>query len=88
MDVSNIIDQVVIMSDQVVRLIYPPSLLSVPIINQLIRQFDLTVNILRAQIGGEDCWIEVQLAGNPAVIEEAVAWLQGLGIQVQPHLRP
>jgi len=73
------------MSDQVVRLVYPPSLLSVPIINQLIRQFDLTVNILRAQIGGEDRWIEVQLAGNPAVIEEAVTWLQGLGIQVQPH---
>jgi len=74
------------MSDQVVRLIYPPSLLSVPIINQLIRQFDLTVNILRAQIGGEDRWIEVQLAGNPAVIEDAVVWLEGLGIQVQPHL--
>jgi ABC-type methionine transport system ATPase subunit len=88
MGVSNIIDQEVIMSDQVVRLIYPPSLLSIPIINRLIRQFDLTVNILRAQIGCEDRWIEVQLAGNPAVLEEAVAWLQGLGIQVQPHLGP
>jgi len=74
------------MSDQVVRLIYPPSLLSVPIINQLIRQYDLTVNILRAQIGGEDRWIEVQLAGNPAEIEQAVNWLEDLGIQVQPHL--
>ncbi len=76
------------MSDQVVRLIYPPSLLSVPIINQLIRQFDLTVNILRAQIGGEDRWIEVQLAGNPVIIDEAIAWLQGLGIQVQPQFAP
>jgi ABC-type methionine transport system ATPase subunit len=82
----SILDQEVIMSDQVVRLIYPPSLLSVPIINQLIRQFDLTVNILRAQIGGEDRWIEVQLAGNPAIIEEAITWLEGLGIQVQPNI--
>ncbi len=70
------------MSDQVVRLVYPPSLLSVPIINQLIRHYDLTVNILRAQIGGEDRWIEIQLAGNPATIDDAIAWLGKQGIEV------
>ncbi len=74
------------MTDQVVRLVYPPALLSVPIINQLIRHFDLTVNILRAQIGGEDRWIEVQLAGNPATIEAAISWLEELGISVEPHV--
>lgn len=74
------------MSDQVVRLVYPPSLLSVPIINQLIRRYDLTVNILRAQIGGEDRWIEVQLAGNPAIIEEAITWLKDIGVDVQNQL--
>lgn len=74
------------MSDQIVRLVYPPALLSVPIINQLIRRYDLTVNILRAQIGGEDRWIEVQLAGNAAVIEEAVSWLETIGIEVQKHI--
>lgn len=74
------------MSDQVVRLVYPPALLSVPIINQLIRRYDLTVNILRAQIGGEDRWIEVQLAGNAAVIEEAIKWLESIGIEVQKHI--
>ena len=74
------------MSDQVVRLVYPPELLSLPIINQLIRRYDLTVNILRAQIGGDDRWIEVQLAGNPAVIEEAIKWLENMGIEVQTKL--
>ncbi len=74
------------MSDQVVRLIYPPALLSVPIINQLIRRYDITVNILRAQIGGEERWIEVQLAGNAAVIEESINWLKGVGIEVQTHI--
>lgn len=74
------------MSDQIVRLVYPPSLLSVPIINQLIRRYDLTVNILRAQIGGEDRWIEVQLAGNPAIIEQAIAWLEEIGVDVQSQL--
>lgn len=74
------------MIDQVVRLIYPVSLLSVPIINQLIRRFDLTVNILRAQIGGEERWMEVQLAGNAAVIQDALAWLSAQGIEVQAEI--
>jgi len=73
------------MSDQIVRLVYPPALLSVPIINQLIRHFDLTVNILQAHIGGENRWIEVQLAGNPVVIENAIGWLEEKGIEVQSH---
>lgn len=71
------------MTDQVVRLTYPISLLSVPVINQLIRRYDITVNILRAQIGGEDRWLEVQLAGNPGVIQEAIDWLISQGINVQ-----
>lgn len=70
------------MSDQIVRLTYPVSMLSVPVINQLIRKYDLTVNILRAQIGGDDRWLEVQIAGSPGVIESALAWLEELGIEV------
>ncbi|MCK4899521.1 MAG: NIL domain-containing protein, partial [Anaerolineales bacterium] len=68
------------MTDQVIRLLYPESLLSVPVINQLIRRYDLTVNILRAQIGGGQRWMEVQLDGNPMVIDEAIMWLISQGI--------
>lgn len=71
------------MTEHVYRLIYPVSLLSVPVINQLIRRYDITVNILRAQIGGEERWMEVQLTGNPVIIEEAIAWLRSLGVEVQ-----
>ena len=71
------------MAHQVVRLTYPEHLLSVPVINQLIRHFDLTVNILRAQIGGTDRWLEVQLAGDPAIVEEAIGWLEDQGIEIQ-----
>lgn len=71
------------MTDQVFRLVYPTHLLSVPVINQLIRRYDLTVNILRAQIGGDDRWMEVQLTGNPMVIEDAIAWLRSQGIEVE-----
>jgi ABC-type methionine transport system ATPase subunit len=70
------------MSDQVIRLIYPASLLSSPVINQLIRRFDITVNIVRAQVGSGQAWLDVSLAGNPTTIDEAIAWLKGLGIEV------
>jgi D-methionine transport system ATP-binding protein len=71
------------MSDRIIRLIYPASLLHVPIINQLIRQYDLTVNILRAQISENQGWLEVQLAGAPLVIDDAIAWLKSQGIEIQ-----
>ena len=38
------------MATQILRLNYPPSLAGQPIIQQLIRQFELIVNIRQAQI--------------------------------------
>ncbi|MFC1936520.1 NIL domain-containing protein [Chloroflexota bacterium] len=72
------------MIEQVVRLIYPPNLLNMPIINQLIRRYDqLGVNIMRAEVSPNEGWIEIQLVGNPAMIESAISWLQEQGIEVQ-----
>jgi ABC-type methionine transport system ATPase subunit len=73
------------MEKQTVRLIYPPHLLDVPIINQLIRRYELTVNILRAQVGPDEGWVDVQLSGPAAAIEDAITWLSSQGVQVQ-HL--
>ena len=72
------------MPDQVIRLIYPPHLLDVPVINQLIRRYDLTINILRAEVNSEQGWVDIQLQGGTAAIENAIHWLTGQGIEVQP----
>lgn len=71
------------MPDQVLRLIYPESLITVPVINQLIRRFDITLNIVRAQISDQDHWLEVQLAGHPAVVAQAIEWLESQGIEIE-----
>ncbi|MGB9669196.1 MAG: NIL domain-containing protein [Anaerolineales bacterium] len=71
------------MTNQVVRLNYPSTLLRVPIINQLIKQYDLTVNIMRAEIDNEKGWIEIQLAGNIQTIEDAIEWLRLQGVNVE-----
>lgn len=70
------------MPDQTIRLIFPPNLLDVPIINQLIRRYDLTVNILRAHVTPEEGWLDIQLTGNSAAIEDASNWLKLQGIEV------
>jgi ABC-type methionine transport system ATPase subunit len=71
------------MTNQIIRLIYPPHLLDVPIINQLIRRFDLTFNILRAEVTLDEGWVDLQLTGSPGAIESAITWLSGQGVEVQ-----
>jgi ABC-type methionine transport system ATPase subunit len=72
------------MATRRLRLSYPPSLLREPVVYQLIRRFDLQVNILRAQIELEEGWLEVELKGSKAVLDQAQAWLQQQGIDLQP----
>ena len=72
------------MPNQVIRLIYPPNLLDVPIINQLIRRFDLTFNIMRAEVTPDEGWVDLQLSGNADAIESAISWLSNQGVEVQP----
>ena len=71
------------MPEQAIRLIYPPNLLDVPVINQLIRRYDLTVNILRAQVTPKEGWVDVHVTGSSAAIEDAMAWLTSQGIEAQ-----
>jgi len=71
------------MADQIIRLIYPSHLIDVPVINQLIRSYDLTVNILRAQVTPKVGWVEVQLTGKSEAIENAISWLIDRGIDIQ-----
>ncbi|UYN89607.1 MAG: NIL domain-containing protein [Anaerolineales bacterium] len=72
------------MTEQVVRLIYPPAAVNTPVVTQLIRNFvGLTVNILQAQVNPTQGWLEVQLVGSSAIIESSIDWLRSQGIEVQ-----
>jgi len=71
------------MPNQVIRLTYPPHLLDVPIINQLIRRFELTFNILRAEVTPNAGWVDLQLSGTSGSIESAITWLSSQGVDVQ-----
>jgi ABC-type methionine transport system ATPase subunit len=71
-------------TEQVLRLIYPPSVVNVPIVNQLIRNYgDLSINILRAEVNPTEGWLEVQLVGSAGLIESSIDWLRKQGVEVQ-----
>jgi L-aspartate semialdehyde sulfurtransferase ferredoxin len=72
------------MADQTIRLIYPPTMANVPVIYQLIRSFDIVVNIVGAQISGEQGWIDISIGGEDQVIQDAITWLTQQGIEAFP----
>ena len=72
------------MSEQVLRLIYPPSVVNMPIINQLIRNYsELTVNILRGEVKPDEGWLEIQVVGSAGMIESSIDWLRQQRVEVQ-----
>ena len=70
------------MLSQSVRLIFPPSLHDEPIINQLMRRYSFTVNILRANVTSDEGWIDIQISGKASEIEDSIAWLRDQRIEV------
>jgi len=64
------------------RLQYPAALVREPILTRLIRQFDLTVSILGAQIGLDEGWVELTASGPSAELDRAAAWLAAEGLRV------
>jgi ABC-type methionine transport system ATPase subunit len=70
------------MPTRTLRLNYPATLLRQPILHQFIREFEVTVNIVRAQMSLEEGWLEIEVDGSTGELERARAWLETQGIQV------
>ena len=65
-----------------VKLTFPENLIKQPLMGRLVREFDVLPNIRRANIEDEVGWIVCELAGEPASVEKALAWLGDAGVQV------
>jgi ABC-type methionine transport system ATPase subunit len=65
-----------------VRLTFPESLVKEPIISQLVRRFDITPNIRRADVSEDLGWMVCELDGDEAAVSAAIAWLEETGVDV------
>ena len=65
-----------------VRFTYVPELLREPVIYQMGRQFGVTIAIGRAEISGDQGWVDAVIEGTPAAVDAALALARRSGVQV------
>lgn len=55
-----------------------------PLLCQMTRKFDVVFNIRNASVTKEVGVLGLSFEGDRQVIKEAIAWLEGQGVQVEP----
>ncbi len=71
------------MADRRVKLLYPTNMVDEPVLYRLIERFGLVANIRQADVNPEGGWLVVDLRGEEDKIDQAIAWVQTLGINVE-----
>lgn len=74
------------MSQQITRLwlMYPPRLITRPVIYELSREFNVVTNIRQASVTEEIGIVSLEIEGDREEIKKAITWLESLGVKVEP----
>ena len=67
-----------------VRLTFPSALIQEPIVYRLVKDYDIVINIRRADVKADHGWMVLELEGDERVLARGVAWLKDKGVQVDP----
>jgi NIL domain-containing protein len=67
-----------------VRLTFPPSLIQEPILYRLVKDFDIVINIRRAEVKADYGWVALELEAPEETLARGVAWLTERGVLVDP----
>jgi ABC-type methionine transport system ATPase subunit len=67
---------------QHVRLTFPPGPATDPVIYEIITRFAVVPNIRRASIQDHTGWMVLDLGGEAAAVEAAIAYLESIGVDV------
>ncbi len=65
-------------------LMYPPKLITTPVIWELSHKFKLVTNVRQASVTDEIGIVCLELEGERAVVRRAIQWLESLGVSVEP----
>ena len=65
-------------------LMYPPKLITDPVIWQLAKKFPVITNVRQASVNDEIGIVCLELEGQRPDIKAAVQWLEKTGIKVEP----
>lgn len=65
-------------------LMYPPRLITTPVIWQLGRKFEVVTNVRQASVTDEIGIVCLEMEGQRPVVKEAIKWLVRMGVSVEP----
>jgi len=65
-------------------LMYPPKLITDPVIWELGKKFPVTTNVRQASVTDEIGIVCLELEGKRSAIKEAIKWLEKNSIKVEP----
>lgn len=72
------------MAKQRVKFTFPQELITIPIIYELGKQFDIVTNVRRADVTEDRGWVVLEMDGPIEVIERALEWVAAKGVRVDP----
>jgi L-aspartate semialdehyde sulfurtransferase ferredoxin len=67
-----------------VRLTFPANLVQEPILYRLVKDFDILINIRRADVKADHGWVALEMEAEQETLERGVAWLKQRGVQIDP----
>lgn len=65
-----------------IKLTFPEELIKEPVINGMVRRFDIVTNIRRADIRETTGWVIMEVTGGDDQLDAAIAYAQDLGVRV------
>ena len=65
-------------------LMFPTRLITRPVIWELAEKFHIVTNIRQASVTDEVGLVSLSLTGDREEIKQAIAWLEELGVKVEP----
>jgi hypothetical protein len=65
-------------------LMYPPKLITNPVVWELGHKFPITTNVRQASVTDEIGIVCLEISGPPKSVKAAIHWLEKIGIKVEP----
>lgn len=65
-------------------LMYPPRLITTPVIWELAQKYKVVTNVRQASVNDEIGIVCLELEGPRSEIKDAVKWLEQIGVRVEP----
>lgn len=72
------------MARQRIKFTFPQELITLPIIFELGKQFQVVTNIRRADVTEDRGWVILEIDGDLEEIERGLQWVASQGVRIDP----